>query len=104
MWRPSVWSDFEHAAAQRRHPLALGHMANHPGKADIPNVMIAAFDYFVPRGVNALLHFKACVSENKTRNAHKLLSRRRMHGARTLYFLTCPHTSLHDTGRRRCCD
>lgn len=37
-------------AAQRRNPLALGQMANHPGKEDVPNVMIAAFDYDVPPG------------------------------------------------------
>jgi len=35
---------------QRRNPLALGHMANHPGVADVPNVMIAAFDAAVPQG------------------------------------------------------
>ena len=40
-------------AAQRRNPLALGHMANHPGKEDVPNVMIAAFDYDVPPGAGA---------------------------------------------------
>ncbi|KAK9838450.1 hypothetical protein WJX81_000079 [Elliptochloris bilobata] len=35
---------------ERRNPLALGHMANHPGRDDVPNVMIAAFDYDVPGG------------------------------------------------------
>ena len=42
-------------AAQRRNPLALGHMANHPGKEDVPNVMIAAFDYNVLPGAGAAL-------------------------------------------------
>ena len=40
-------------SAQRRNPLALGHMANHPGKEDVPNVMIAAFDYDVLPGAGA---------------------------------------------------
>jgi hypothetical protein len=36
-----------------RHPLSLGHLANHPPAGDAPNVMAAAFD--VPRGVGSVL-------------------------------------------------
>lgn len=52
-------------AAQRRNPLALGHMANHPGKEDVPNVMIAAFDYDVPPGVGAAVQSSSILGPAK---------------------------------------
>ena len=61
----SVHEEAVPGAAQRRNPLALGHMANHPGKEDVPNVMIAAFDYDVPPGAGAALQSSSILGPAK---------------------------------------
>ena len=43
---------------QRRHPLALGHYANHPPPGVQPNVQVAAYDYAMGASGQSLLALK----------------------------------------------
>lgn len=46
------------SAVQRRHPLALGHYANHPPPGVQPNVQVAAYDYAMGVSGQPLLALK----------------------------------------------
>ena len=72
---------------QRRHPLALGHYANHPPAGVLPNVQIAAYDFPVRSTGKPCYFLLSCSDYRKCAPRRKHYTRHTIESGRSNFTL-----------------